>query len=121
MKQKCEMFSVNRSSLYYKPKARSNAVQEVHLMNRIREIYEKRPIYGYRRMHAVLRKEGNMINRKRARRLMRLCGLMAVYPKRNTSIRNKEHKIHPYLLRDMLITHANQVWCTDITYIKIKG
>ena len=66
-------------------------------------------------------REGWGVNRKRVRRLMRLMGLEALYPKPKTSQRNEEHRIYPYLLRGILIDHPNQVWSTDITYVPMVG
>ena len=70
-------------------------------------------------MTMYLRSLGYKINRKRVMRLMRQLGLQAIYPKPRTSIANKEHEIYPYLLRELNIERANQVWCTDITYLPI--
>lgn len=81
------------------------------------EQYLKTPIYGVRRMHDFLRKQGYLVNIKRVRRLLRLMGLEAIYPKPRLSQPSKEHKIYPYLLRALDIHRANQVWCADITYI----
>ena len=66
-------------------------------------------------------REGWDVNRKRVRRLMRLMGLEAIYPKPQTSQRNEGHRIYPYLLRGILIDHPNQVWSTDITYVPLVG
>lgn len=90
-------------------------------MKLIDQQYTKTPFYGSRQMRNHLRLSDYKINRKRVQRLMRLMGLEAIYPKPRTSIPNKEHKIYPYLLRDMNIEHINQVWSTDITYIPITG
>jgi putative transposase len=68
-------------------------------------------------MVAVLRRDSEAVNRKRVRRLMRLMGIEAIYQRPNTSRRHPEHKVHPYLLRDLVIDRPNQVWCADITYI----
>ena len=70
-------------------------------------------------MVAVLRRDGEVVNRKRVRRLMRLMGIEAIYQKPNTSRRHPEHKVYPYLLRDLVIDRSNQVWCADITYIPL--
>jgi putative transposase len=86
-------------------------------MRRIDELYLKWPFYGSRRMVAQLRGEGHDVNRKRVQRLMRLMGIEAIYPKPNTSRKHPSHKIYPYLLKNLMIGHANQVWCADITYI----
>ena len=91
-------------------------------MNEIRDIYERHPYYGYRKIHNVLGRRGFKLNIKKVRRLMNLTGLKAVAPyKKKTSILNKNHKVYPYLLKGLKINHPNQVWKTDITYIKIKS
>jgi len=90
-------------------------------MEEIEAIYEKYPFYGSRKIAHVLRKKGFKINRKRVQRLMRKMNIQAIYAKPNLSKSNKEHRKYPYLLKDMDITAPNQVWCTDITYLKING
>ena len=86
-------------------------------MRLIDEQYLKRPVWGSRSMTTFLRRQGWKINRKRVQRLMRTMGLEAVYPRPKTSKANPEHKIYPYLLRDLIIDRPNQVWATDITYV----
>lgn len=89
-------------------------------MRLIDEEYTRYPFYGVEKMTAVLRRQGHRINPKRIRRLMRLMGLEAIYPKPNLSKASKEHKIYPYLLRGVSIDRVDQVWSTDITYIRLK-
>ena len=92
-------------------------------MAAIDKIFTDCPFYGVPKMKDILRREHNIvIGRDRTRRLMRIMGLMAVYPKssRNTSIPDKQHLIYPYLLRDTPAIHPNHVWGTDITYIKLE-
>jgi putative transposase len=113
--EQCALLKVPRSTLYYKPKPASD--DDLALMRRIDEIYTKWPFYGSRRLLAELRGEGCDVNRKRVRRLMRLMGIAAIYQRPNTSRQHPSHKIYPYLLRNMTIDRANQVWCADITYI----
>jgi len=92
------------------------------LLNRIREIWERYPFYGYRRITKELNKnEGIEVNRKRVQRLMVLGGIQAIYPGPNTSRRNKQHAVYPYLLSGMEITRANQVWMVDITYLRMSN
>ena len=117
IKRHCETLSLNRSSLYYKSKELSDA-DEI-LLNQIRDIWEKYPFYGYRRIHFTLIQQGLCVNRKRVQRLMKEAGIRAIYPRPNTSANIKEHRRYPYLLRDIDITRPNQVWSTDITYIKL--
>ncbi len=90
------------------------------LMQLIDEEYTRHPFYGTRKMIAYLRNQGHRVNRKRVQRLYRLMGLEAVYPKPKLSNRNLEHKVYPYLLRGIEINRCNQVWSTDITYIRLK-
>lgn len=94
--------------------------QDFELMKIIDLVFEKYPFYGTRRMTAHLRREGININRKKVKRLMRKMMLMPFYPKPNLSKRNQEHKVYPYLLRNLDINHPNHVWATDITYIPMK-
>ena len=90
-------------------------------MKLIDEQYIETPFYGIDKMTEWLRRQGCQVNHKRVRRLMRRMGLEAVYPrpKRGLSIPDKEHKIYPYLLKDVRITRPDQVWSTDITYIRM--
>jgi putative transposase len=116
----CRLLKVARSTLYYR--AAPVSADDLRLMRRLDEQYLATPFYGSRRMVAVLRRDGEAVNRKRVRRLMRLMGIEAIYQKPNTSRRHPEHKVYPYLLRDLVIDRPNQVWCADITYIPLaKG
>jgi putative transposase len=85
------------------------------------EIYREYPFYGYRRIHVELRKRGLIINHKRVQKLLKQAGLCAIYPAKNTSLRNQQHKVFPYLLKGLIINRKNYVWQVDITYIKIRG
>lgn len=118
LRQQCALLGINRSSLYYKPKPVSEL--DIHLMHLLDEQYTKTPFYGVRRMTAYLRQLGYQINPKRVRRLLRQMGLEAVYPHHNTSLNSAEYGTFPYLLRDINIDHCNQVWSTDITYIRLS-
>ncbi len=89
-------------------------------MKLIDEEYTRHPIYGTRRMKQYLLKQGYIVNRKQLQRLYRLMGIEAIYPKRNLSKALKEHNKYPYLLRNILIERRDQVWSTDITYIRLK-
>lgn len=106
---------LNRSTLYYQPSPES--VFNLEVMEWIDAQYLKTPFYGYRRMTAVLQRAGYAVNHKRVHRLMRLMGIVAIYPQPKTSNRHPQHKIWPYLLKNMVIKYPDQVWCTDITYI----
>jgi putative transposase len=111
------LLTLPRSTLYYAPQPVS--AEDLRLLNRMDEIYTERPYFGSRRLGNELRLEGNRIGRDKARSLMRLLGIEAIYPKPNLSKRHPEHKVFPYLLRGMKITRPNQVWSTDITYIRL--
>ena len=89
-------------------------------MNLLDEQYTKTPFYGVKRMTAYLQQIGNSVNHKRVRKLLRQMGLDAIYQHPNTSKPNPEHQVYPYLLRNVPITHCNQVWSTDITYIRLS-
>lgn len=117
VKQQCELLNISRSSLYYKSKGENPL--NLKLMRLIDEQYLKAPFYGSRQMARHLRREGYCVGRHRVRRLMRVMGIEAIYQVPRTSQPHPEHKIYPYLLRDMEIIRPNQVWCADITYIPI--
>ena len=88
-------------------------------MRLIDEEYTRHPFYGSRKLRNWLRRQGYRVNRKRVQRLMRRMGLVSIAPKPNTSLAAKAHKIYPYLLRGLEIDHSNQVWCSDITYVRL--
>jgi putative transposase len=113
----CSLLAVNRSRIYYKKK--SETEENIVLMNEIRDIYEKHPFYGYRRITHILKRISIKCNKKRIQRLMKTMGLQALYPQKKTSLANAQHKKYPYLLRELMIERINQVWQVDITYIKI--
>jgi putative transposase len=116
----CRLLKVARSTLYYRPAPVS--ADDLAVMRRMDELHLAWPFYGSRRMAAVLRRAGWAVNRKRAKRLMRVMGLEAIYQKPNTSRSHPGHKVYPYLLRGLAIERPNQVWCADITYIPMaKG
>ena len=115
--RQCELLGIRRSSYYYCPQKDSS--YNLMLMKLIDEQYTRRPFYGVPRMTAWLRREGHLVNPKRVRRLMRLMGLEAIYPKPRLSQSGPEHKIYPYLLKGVVIDHSDQVWCSDITYIRL--
>lgn len=120
VQKQCQLLGVSRSSYYYQPK--EVAEEELTLLRLLDEQYMKTPFYGSRKFTVFLRSMGYEVNRKRVIRLMRQLGLQAIYPKRRTTIINPEHRVYPYLLRDLSIARANHVWCTDITYLPIgKG
>lgn len=113
------MLGLNRSTLYYKEKPAD--IDDIDLLNAIRDIWERYSFYGYRRITKELRAKGIKVNRKRVQRVMVWGGIYAIHPGPNTSRRNKLHAIHPYLLRNLNITRANQVWMVDITYLRMPN
>ena len=116
----CRLLKVARSTLYYRPVPMS--VDDLAVMRRMDELHLAWPFYGSRRMAAVLRREGWEVNRKRAKLLMKVMGIEAIYQKPNTSKGHPDHRVYPYLLRGLTIDRPNQVWCADITYIPMaKG
>jgi len=118
VRRQCEMLLLSRASFYYEPVPVSPEDQAV--MNLIDEIYTKWPFYGARRMSRELKSRGSFVGRKRTGRLMRLMGLEAIFPKRNTSKPHPSHPVYPYLLRGVNVTRTNQVWSMDITYIRLR-
>lgn len=120
VRQQCELLGLNRSSLYYAPVELNE--EDGLLMAAIDVEFTKTPFYGSRKIANELRLKGWTVGRKRVRRLMRLMGLEAIVPTKNTSKRNPDHKVYPYLLRGVPINRVNQVWSMDITYIRLgKG
>lgn len=118
IRTQCQLLNLNRSTLYAPLKA---PITDTEVGNRIGEIYEATPQYGYRRIHAQLNREGKNVNRKKVQRLMKEMGLKAIYPKPKTTIRGKEHKAYPYLLGGLKISRPHQVWQVDITYLRLPG
>jgi putative transposase len=107
-----------RSTYYYEPVPVS--AMNLKLMRLIDELYLRRPYFGSPRMTDELRSTGWKVNEKRVARLMRVMGLQAIVPGPHTSKRHPEHKVYPYLLRDVPIRRPNQVWCADVTYVPMR-
>jgi len=118
-RRQCALLGVARSGLYYTPAAPS--ADTVALLDAIDQIYTDYPFFGSRRITSWLGTLGYHVNRKRVHRLMAVLGLAAIYPGPRTTIPQPGHQIYPYLLRGMAITAVNQVWSTDITYIRVRG
>jgi putative transposase len=110
VRQQCELLGLNRSSYYYEPAGET--AENLELMRRIDEQYLETPFYGSRKMAEVFE-----VNRKRVQRLMRLMGLEAIYPKPRLTQRKWQHRVYPYLLRDLTVVRPDQVWSSDITYV----
>ena len=118
--RQCALLGISRTSLYYRPREMPSK-RDLSLMRAIDEQYLKTPYYGRRRMRLALRKKGYQVSEKKVRRLMHLMGLRAISPGPSTSSRAEDHKVYPYLLKDMRVIRPDQVWCSDITYIPILG
>lgn len=118
IREQCKLVKVSRSAWYYT--ASQEPEENIKLMNRIDELHLEHPTCGSRMLRDYLRLEGHIVNRKRIQRLMGIMQINAIYPKRNLSKRDLEHRIYPYLLRDVIIDRANHVWSTDITYIRME-
>jgi putative transposase len=119
IRRQCELLELNRTTFYWPLSVESPA--NLALMRRIDEQFLLTPFYGSRRMAEVLGTKRRPLNRKRVQRLMRLMGLEAIYPRPRTTQRNAEHKIYPYLLRNLAITRPDQVWSCDITYVPMPA
>lgn len=119
VRRQCELVGLNRSSYYYQPA--TETAETLGLMRAIDELYTAHPFYGRRQMTLTLRRAGYEVNPKRVRRLMQKMGLAAIYPKPRTTVATPGHRIYPYLLRGVEITHPNQVWSTDITYVPMAN
>ena len=117
--RQCELAGVSRATLYARRHSRPEDATDHLLCGLIDEIYTRRPFYGSRRMVVELQTQGYEVNRKCVQRLMRGMGLAAIAPGPHTSRPHPQHKVYPYLLRGVPITRPNQVWSTDITYIRL--
>jgi putative transposase len=117
VRRQCELLDVHRSGLYYQPVGESQ--ENLLLMRLLDEQYTRTPFYGSRKMTEWLATVGHKVNRKRVSRLMEVLGIQAVYPKPKLSQSGEGHRIYPYLLRGTPVERVNQVWSTDITYIRM--
>ena len=118
LSRQCRLLSISRSSLYQAPQGES--AENLELMRRIDELFLKYPFYGSRQMVRHLWRDGVRVGRHRARRLMRLMGLQAIYQAPRTTTRHPEHRVYPYLLKGLAIERPNQVWTADI-YLAFVG
>lgn len=118
LRKQCDILSISRSSLYYKPLGES--AENLKLMGMLDKHFIDHPTYGVLQMQDFLESEGYKVNEKRVRRLLRKMGVMAIFPKRNLSKMLHREYVHPYLLRNLKITHSNHVWEIDITYIPMR-
>jgi len=116
--RQAKLLGVSRTSIYYQPKPVNPFTLSV--MHKIDEVYTESPFYGVRKITAQLKRDGLLVNHKRVHRLMRVMGLEAIYPKPNLSKNSQPHPVYPYLLKGIVVNRPNQVWGTDITYIRLK-
>jgi len=127
LNKQCKLLNISKSSLYYQPVKKFSSEGELELLNAINDIYSEFPYYGTRRIVTALQNMGINIGRKLVRSAMKYMGIKAIYPKPKTTIANKEHYKYKYLLKQfkneknqVIIEKPNQVWSTDITYIKLE-
>ena len=119
LKKQCEILGLKRNRLYYKPK---ESKINIDLMKLIDQLYIEDPTRGTRRLKAALKNKFSVfVGRAKIRMLMRRMAIAAIYPKKDTSIPHPGHKKYPYLLRGVQVNRVNQVWSTDITYIRLNG
>ena len=118
LRKQCELLEINRNRLAQRKSKVSE--EDEQIMKVLDMIYTKWPFLGQRKLQRELADHGWKIGRKRVRRLMKVMGIEALVPKPSLSIPNKNHKIYPYLLRDLKVTEVDQVWCTDITYLPME-
>ena len=117
--RQCDLVGLARSSYYYS--AEGETAENLHLMRLLDEQYTRTPFYGVRRMTVWLRQQGYAVNPKRVARLLQTMGLETIYPNPRLSEPHPAHRISPYLLRGVPSTRVNQVWSTDITYVRLHG
>ncbi len=118
IRRQCELLGLNRSSYYLLPATESE--ENLRLMRLIDQQFLKTPFYGSRKMTACLERAGEVVNRQRVQRLMGVMGLEAVHPRPRTSTADPNARVYPYLLRDRELTHIDEVWSSDITYIPMR-
>ncbi|NEX23825.1 IS3 family transposase [Thiorhodococcus mannitoliphagus] len=119
--RQCELIGLGRASYYRGGGLATDSAENLHLMRLLDEEYTRHPFYGSRKLTAWLRREGYAVNRKRVQRLLRRMGLVSLAPGAHTSRPAPQHKVYPYRLRGLAIERPNQVWCTDITYVRLVG
>ena len=117
--RQCALAGISRATVYARRQPRPIDEDELLFCRLIDEEYTRHPFYGSRKMVVFLKKSGYLVNRKRVQRLMRRMGLASMAPGPHTSRPHPEHKVYPYLLRGVAVVRPNQVWSTDITYIRL--
>jgi putative transposase len=116
--RQCELLGLSRSAYYYKAKEMNPG--DLKIMHLIDKEFTDHPFFGSRRLSDWLAEQGFPACRSKVSRLMKVMGIEAIYPRKSLSARHPDHKIYPYLLRGLAINHSDQVWCMDITYIRLK-
>jgi putative transposase len=119
VRRQCALLGLTRSNVYYRPA--ETPADDLRLMRLLDEQYTACPFYGSRRMTAWLVRQGEVVNRKRVQRLLRIMGLEAIYPKPRLSAPGAGHRAYPYLLRDVTIQQPGHVWSADISYVPLPG
>ena len=121
VRRQAALLGVNRNRLPKRPAdAREPSGGDLAILRDLDELHTRWPFYGQRKLLVELRERGWRLGRKRLRRLMQLAGIEVVAPKRRTSVPNASHRKYPYLLRGLAINHADHVWCSDITFIRME-
>lgn len=118
--RRCDLVDLGRSSFYYEARPPFDLV-DLKILHRMDAIYTEHPYYGYRSIRDELVGEGFSIGNDRVLKYMKILGLEAIYPKKKTTIADRTHKVYPYLLQGLDINRSNQVWASDITYIRLVG
>ena len=116
--RQCTLLGLTRSSYYYAPLGENPF--NLFLMRLIDEQHTRRPTFGVEKMTDWLRNQGYWVNEKRINRLMKIMGMSAIYPRPRLSQPGKDHKKYPYLLRNVTVDHPDQVWASDITFIRLR-
>ncbi|MGL6096222.1 MAG: IS3 family transposase [Fimbriiglobus sp.] len=119
VRRQCQLPGLTRSNVYYRPA--ETPADDSRVMRVIDEVYTARPFYGSRRMAVALARRGEVVNRKRVQRLLRVMGLEALYPKPRTTVACPGHRVYPYLLRGVAVERPGHVWSADITYVPLPG
>jgi len=127
LNKQCKLLKIAKSTLYYEPVKRFSTEWDIKFLNELNEIHSDFPYYGTRRLVTALENEGYLVGRKLIKSAMEYMGIRALYPKHKTTQAYKEHYKYKYLLKEfkndknqVVVDTPNQVWSTDITYIKLE-